>query len=77
MGAASPAKQATQWLAPAAPVFAGWPAPTELAPVFQKLSKTIASTIKANRVGRENAQKKPPLNISGGFGHANALRTAS
>ncbi len=29
-----PAKQATRWMAPAVPVFAGTPAPTETALVF-------------------------------------------
>ncbi|PBJ94771.1 hypothetical protein CMV24_15050 [Pseudomonas plecoglossicida] len=29
MGAGMPAKNATRWMAPAAPVFAGTPAPTE------------------------------------------------
>ncbi|RCL26851.1 hypothetical protein C6A77_11460 [Pseudomonas sp. AFG_SD02_1510_Pfu_092] len=33
VGAGSPAKQATRWLAPAAPVFAGAPAPTKAEPV--------------------------------------------
>ncbi|MDH4844508.1 hypothetical protein E8E78_06425 [Pseudomonas sp. BN505] len=32
VGAGVPAKQATRWMAPALPVFAGMPAPTEVAP---------------------------------------------
>ncbi|RRV70367.1 hypothetical protein EGJ15_11540 [Pseudomonas sp. p99-361] len=32
VGAGAPAKQATRWVAPAAPVFAGMPAPTGTAP---------------------------------------------
>ncbi|RFQ06499.1 hypothetical protein D0O09_00610 [Pseudomonas putida] len=32
MGAGLPAKQARPWMAPAVPVFAGKPAPTEYAP---------------------------------------------
>ncbi|RCL28123.1 hypothetical protein C6A77_08660 [Pseudomonas sp. AFG_SD02_1510_Pfu_092] len=35
VGAGMPAKQAARWMAPAAPMFAGAPAPTELAPMFQ------------------------------------------
>ncbi|RCL26850.1 hypothetical protein C6A77_11455 [Pseudomonas sp. AFG_SD02_1510_Pfu_092] len=35
VGAGSPAKQATRWLAPAAPVFAAKAAPTGIAPVFK------------------------------------------
>ncbi|AXQ48518.1 hypothetical protein CQW31_01555 [Pseudomonas sp. 382] len=36
MGAGVPAKQAMRWMAPALPVFAGTPAPTEIAQVFIK-----------------------------------------
>ncbi|PLP94150.1 hypothetical protein CXG52_04555 [Pseudomonas plecoglossicida] len=35
VGAGMPAKQATRWMAPAAPVFAGAPAPTGMAHSFQ------------------------------------------
>ncbi|GLO47468.1 hypothetical protein PPUN109347_40320 [Pseudomonas putida] len=35
VGAGVPAKKATQWMAPAPPVFAGMPAPTGLAPSLE------------------------------------------
>ncbi|PBJ96175.1 hypothetical protein CMV24_05425 [Pseudomonas plecoglossicida] len=44
MGAGVPANQATRWLAPAAPVFAGKPAPTPTAQVSRSLSKAITAT---------------------------------
>ncbi|AVD92345.1 hypothetical protein C4Q27_07885 [Pseudomonas sp. SWI36] len=49
MEAGVPAKQATRWLAPALPVFAGKPHRDHAS--FQKLSKTVAPTGVAVRPG--------------------------
>jgi len=44
VGAGVPAKQATRWMAPAAPMFAGLPAPTPTAQASRSWSKAIAAT---------------------------------
>ncbi|PYB99352.1 hypothetical protein DMX12_15230 [Pseudomonas sp. MB-090624] len=43
MGAGEPANQATQWLAPALPVFAGMPAPTASARAFNVPTRQLRS----------------------------------
>ncbi|PPB16388.1 hypothetical protein EGJ22_02550 [Pseudomonas sp. p99-361] len=43
MGAGEPANQATQWLAPPLPVFAGMPAPTASARAFSVSTRQLRS----------------------------------
>ncbi len=51
MGAGSPAKQATRWMAPARPVFAGAPAPTGMVQSFSWWAPCVWACPRSRRCG--------------------------
>ena len=71
VGAGSPAKNATQCLAPAVPVFAGKPAPTPTVPASRSLAKAMAFTEMAPTLGQAQSlwERARPRRMQHGAWH--------